>query len=414
MRFRDLLEYNRKNSAKIRSKILIAIAPDSDPEETLKVIEKGDPTKNKRYIPWIISQIGNNFNLLKHMIQMRELLRLYEYYKPRLPEEQQDIYKLNYQQVFDIIDKIDNPEVDFENTKEIDLNINGVNQNEYSVIYDGPLGRLVVPKTKNAACVLGHGTKWCTAATSSNNAFSDYAEQGNLYYWRDKTGKYAFHFENLEFVDEQNINIDWDILKNWHNHRVLKQMFKVGEKRLGVNILNNSLNDTHILNYFVNYVLNVMYERLAKRPENIFLNHVYIDHVMKYVTKYPESANIAENAVLNREWLYDAFTYNKILRKNERWPELEKIMLNKQAEYDISANMIEYVKTIIKERWPEIEQVLLRLIEKRLARNKGIAGLIHSTAIYAKDILGIKLSQWKEFMNILKKHDYELPDKFRQ
>ena len=413
MRFHELFEYHRKNSAKKWKTALAEISSNTDPEETLKEIEKGDPTDNKTYIQWIISQLRENPVLINDMNHMYDLLKSYEYYKLRLPKEQQDIYKLNYQQVFDIIDKIDNPEVDFENTKEIDLNITGVNQNEYGVIYDGPLGRLVVPKTKNAACILGSGTKWCTAATSSNNAFSDYAEQGKLYYWRDATGKYAFHFENLEFKDIQDIDIDWDILKDWrNNHRVLKHLFKEGEKRLGFDILNNSLNNTQILNYFVNYTFDVMDERLAKDPENIFLNHVKINYVIKYVRKYPESANVVESIILNKESFYDVNTYNKIVRKNERWPGLEKIMLNKQAEYNISAIMIDYAENIIKGRWPEFEEIILGSLEKRLARKKTINFLMQSTERYVKDIIGIKLSQWKELMKVLKKHDYELPKEY--
>ena len=413
MRFHELFEYHRKNSAKKWKTALGEISSNTDPEETLKEIEKGDPTDDKTYIQWIISQLRENPVLINDMGHIHDLLKSYEYYKLRLPKEQQDIYKLNYQQVFDIIDKIDNPEVDFENTEEIDLNITGVNQNEYRVLYNGPLGKLYVPKTENAACILGSGTKWCTAATSSNNAFSDYAEQGKLYYWRDATGKYAFHFENLEFVDEQNIDIDWDILKNWHNHRVLKEMFKEGEKRLGFNILNNSLNDTQILNYFLNYVIKAMDERLAKHPENIFLNQADIYDIIKYVKKYPESANVADSIILNIGSLSDAITYNEKARKNERWSELEKMILSKYKKgnniYFLYAEE-DYLKDVIKKRWPEFEQVLLRSIEKRLAHRKTTNLLMQSATKYAKDILGIKLSQWKEFVDLLKKYNFELPE----
>ena len=448
MRFHELFEYHRKNSAKKWKTALAKISPNTDPEEILKKIEKGDPTDNKTYIQWIISQLRENPVLINDMGHIHDLLKSYEYYKLRLPKEQQDIYKLTYQQVFDIIDKIDNPEVDFENTEEIDLNINGVNQNEYNVIYDGPLGRLVVPKTKNAACILGHGTKWCTAATRAGNRFDEYAEKGKLYYWRDKTGKYAFHFEKLEFRDEHNKDIDWDILKDWrNNHSVLEHLFKKGEKHLATGISAGSLDHNYLLGYFHIYALKVMDERLSKNPENIFLKYADIDDIRKYVRKYPESANVAESIILNKLSSYDAIMYNTLARKNERWPEYEKIMLSKfkngnindllhheayyiryaikerwsefeeiilgrLSEDDISSIIIKYVKTIIKEKWPEFEQVLLGSIEKRLARKKSIYFLMQSATKYAKDILGIKLSQWKELMKVLKEYDYELPNAF--
>ena len=227
---------------------------------------------------WIISHLRENPILINDMGHIHDLLKSYEYYKLRLPEEQQDIYKLNYQQVFDIIDKIDNPEVDFENTKETDLNINGVNQDEYGVIYDGPLGRLVVLKTKNASCGFGRGTKWCIAATIYFNSFETYTIDGPMYVWITKDGKYAFQLESIVFTDKYNEQIDWDIIKNWrNNHPVLSKLFRKCEKTFGNDY--QTLKIRNLVNYGI-YVLDK--ERLSKHAEKLIFTQGNKADVIKY------------------------------------------------------------------------------------------------------------------------------------
>ena len=363
MRFHELFEYHRKNSAKKWKTALAKISPNTDPEEILKKIEKGDPTDDKTYMQWIISQLRENPVLINDMGHIHDLLKSYEYYKLRLPKEHKRIDQLNYQRVFDIIDKIDNPEVDFENTKEIDLNITGVNQNEYNVIYDGPLGRLVVLKTKNASCGFGRGTKWCIAATSSNNAFNVYAKQGKLYYWRDNTGKYVFHFENVEFKDIQDIDIDWDILKDWrNNHSVLKHLFKEGEKRLGLNEDN--------IPRAIKYITHLMDGERNINLEKILLKHfTNFDPVLEYITT--------------------------IIR--ERWPELEEILLNNYGNYDIHI-VSNYMKEVIKGSWPELEKRIL-------TKYDSIYDTIVIATDYASEIIGGK---WLTLEKLILKATEEL------
>lgn len=62
------------------------------------------------------------------------------------------------------------------------------------------------PNTRAAACELGRGTEWCTAATQSDNAFWQYAPDGPLYVIvTDKHGKYQFHFDSGQFMDVHDV-----------------------------------------------------------------------------------------------------------------------------------------------------------------------------------------------------------------
>jgi len=56
--------------------------------------------------------------------------------------------------------------------------------------------------SKAAACELGRGTEWCTAATETENAFWNYATGGPLYVIiTDKMGKFQFSFDSNQFMD---------------------------------------------------------------------------------------------------------------------------------------------------------------------------------------------------------------------
>jgi len=58
------------------------------------------------------------------------------------------------------------------------------------------------PNSKAAACELGRGTEWCTAATETENAFWDYATGGPMYVIiTDKMGKFQFSFDSNQFTD---------------------------------------------------------------------------------------------------------------------------------------------------------------------------------------------------------------------
>ena len=58
-----------------------------------------------------------------------------------------------------------------------------------------------VPHTKDAAKLLGRGTKWCTSA-DNDNMFDNYNNDGPLYIISFKDGrKWQLHFESCQFMD---------------------------------------------------------------------------------------------------------------------------------------------------------------------------------------------------------------------
>jgi hypothetical protein len=77
-------------------------------------------------------------------------------------------------------------------------------------IYKSDRLAVLQPNTRAASCELGKGTEWCTAYTTADNYFWNYAIDGPLYVIiTDKMGKFHFHFESGQFA-----NVHDDMLNN--------------------------------------------------------------------------------------------------------------------------------------------------------------------------------------------------------
>ena len=79
---------------------------------------------------------------------------------------------------------------------------------QIETVYDGPAGKVLIPKTEAASCYLGQGTRWCTAATKTRNQFEAYNKKGPLLVVipasPKHTGeKYQFHFHSGEVHNEE-------------------------------------------------------------------------------------------------------------------------------------------------------------------------------------------------------------------
>jgi hypothetical protein len=70
---------------------------------------------------------------------------------------------------------------------------------------------IIVPETEEASCKYGKGTTWCTASTETNNLFSKYKTQGDLYILINKKypdDKYQLHPATGELKDTENSDVD--------------------------------------------------------------------------------------------------------------------------------------------------------------------------------------------------------------
>jgi len=73
---------------------------------------------------------------------------------------------------------------------------------ELDVVYETDRMAVMIPNSKDASCFIGKGTKWCTSAEVSDNAWWEYAQSDPLYaVITDKLGKFQFHFQTDQYMD---------------------------------------------------------------------------------------------------------------------------------------------------------------------------------------------------------------------
>jgi len=180
--------------------------------EIINQLLKADPTKNQQSIQWIANQYLNKKFKLEDVSRIRDDLSKFYQIQNKLPEK--DLNRYSYVDLMNLVDKHFNIE--------LDTNLDSDFGNDVEVLYNGPLGLLAVPKTEEASCRLGSGTRWCTAA-KNNNQFNYYNSTGPLYIWKDKSGaKYQFHFEESQFMDAQDQPIPHELLTQWReSHPVI-------------------------------------------------------------------------------------------------------------------------------------------------------------------------------------------------
>lgn len=179
------------------------------PEDIFNNILTADPTfqgdKMGKYGKWLLAlYIKGNLNL-NDLNKAKEFLSVFNHFQKRI--QPNDIMRYpSLQHLFQKIKPfIENPDQATSKSDEIRRIKQGAKK-----VYEDSEWIVIVPKTKEASCYYGKGTKWCTAAEDGNNDFDHYNEQGNLYININKrTGeKFQFHFETSSFMDDGDYPIE--------------------------------------------------------------------------------------------------------------------------------------------------------------------------------------------------------------
>lgn len=158
------------------------------------------------------------------------------------------------------------------------------------VVYKNSQVTIYHPKTKDASCYYGQGTKWCTAATRGENMFKEYNKFGPLYIIVAKDGdKYQLHAESASLMDSKDEEVDYKMLitkyPSLDNFEPMKKYIKIKnflksvdqEDLQGIKeALDNGVNINEANNYAIRTasskpnldVLNVLYENGADLTAN--------------------------------------------------------------------------------------------------------------------------------------------------
>ncbi len=167
-----------------------------------------DPTK--KYSQWIINLFLRNELNPEDGYKLRDDLVLFDRVKGQLPVDKRDINR--YKSPTDLFGII-YPFSQSMSKRQSDKAHDEAMYSEARVVFEDSRYRIVVPLTMQASCHFGVNTRWCTAASNEDdNAFDDYYKKGDLYVILDKKNnrRWQFHFEDGQFMDEEDMEIDQD------------------------------------------------------------------------------------------------------------------------------------------------------------------------------------------------------------
>jgi len=151
--------------------------------ETFDIYVKKDPSKNKKYIDWMCKQLTLYPDKEGHI---PDVVVVFDRLAEKGLIKEKDIFRYDLETAEREVEKASTEEQKKVYQKE--------REKDVDVIVDTEAILIISPRSEEASCRYGAGTKWCTAATRTHNYFKGYAEDGTkLIYIIDKVKdkKYA-------------------------------------------------------------------------------------------------------------------------------------------------------------------------------------------------------------------------------
>lgn len=186
------------------------------PEDIFKRFVRGDPTRKGKYVEWICKQYTIDPSRPEHLL---DVVRMFDRLVQRKKIKKTDIYKYNLESLEQAIEGAKGVRTKGEIRTEIKADVEKVFENEDWLV--------ISPKTYEAACFYGKGTKWCITGRIKEY-WSDYTMRGVKFYFvmdkKDKDKKYAvavYLSGEMEVYDE--------VDKIVPNER-FKKIFKIEER----------------------------------------------------------------------------------------------------------------------------------------------------------------------------------------
>jgi hypothetical protein len=171
-------------------------------------IEKTDPTPNKQYVQHVARMYGKGGVKMEDMhSRMTPALEKFHDLSRRkiIPAEHRDLGR--YKTLSDLEDVVEKHAGSLSGKEENRQLHDKMKSPEHSSSEDYHTFTKVTPKTQEASCHFGKGTRWCTAA-DNNNMFPAYNKLGPMHIYTPKTPaypgeKYQYHYGTNSLMNEK-------------------------------------------------------------------------------------------------------------------------------------------------------------------------------------------------------------------
>jgi len=327
---------------------------DSYSGDVIQLFIDSDPTENHRYIEWLATGYLNNGIKRLEDLKSRALPALRDFIllanknvlnRGESGKPWTDQYNINnflglsgstkkgrqYPGLDSLIDSYRVQLNQIKGVKEQQLQV----MKESELIFENELVRVYQPRSEEAACRLGAGTKWCTAARE-NNMFKHYSEKGDIKIIVPKSPeyigeKYQFHHETEQYMDEKDKPVD--PLKLFEKYKMYDEI-----KKLVITIM--SEDDENLEKYPENpKKINLENKNLKKFPEWVF-------KIKNLQTLYLDDNKLTKILKLNNNSLPDLKQLNidnnkltEINLDNISLPNLQKLYIASNELTDINLNL---------------------------------------------------------------------------
>ena len=198
--------------------------PRQDFERIIAADPTSKPNKMGKYGKWLLSLYQRGALKIGDLGEAKECLEYFSKYINRIEIKDINRYK-SVRELYDVVAPFMQDPT--QATSKTDA-MRRQKHEEAEKVYEDGEWMVIVPHTQAASCLYGKGTKWCTAADSSQNMFDYYNSKGKLYININKGNgqKYQFHFETCSFMDAEDEEIERPIPETIGMSKGLAEFYK--------------------------------------------------------------------------------------------------------------------------------------------------------------------------------------------
>lgn len=187
------------------------LGPESvDSVKIVQQLKAMDPDAQGRNLQFLANMYSRNQFSLEDRDKMNNAITMFLRFRNQLPVKDLNSIK-SLDQLYDLIEPLEQqaqqaaaagaaPEPVSKRQQERQI------KSDVEVLLDSPNLKVIVPKTEDASCLYGKGTRWCTAG-NKDNMFGTYSKQGPLYILLANLGgkqrKFQVHYESDQFMNER-------------------------------------------------------------------------------------------------------------------------------------------------------------------------------------------------------------------